>query len=212
MQAQENQEAVLNGVAGIGRGVDDIPGSIVSVDTAPQSQSKSKDYVAITTPNAIESPAKARTKMNGNVGQKVIEMETISQKHSVSKIPKVIFVIGGPGSNKATLCLKAVGMNPGWSHLRFLIHIAPFLIILNQTPNSIGRSLRTLAESEPKPMTENYAIKESITGGEMVSKGSLDKLIQANVLQLMNKRGIIIDGYPRDLTQLNDFQKQVRYH
>ena len=33
--AQENQEALLNGVAGMGRGVDDIPGSIVSVDTAP---------------------------------------------------------------------------------------------------------------------------------------------------------------------------------
>ena len=122
LQAQENQEAVLNGVAGIGHGIDDIPGSIVSVDTAP-SQSKPKDYVAVhqTPPNPFESPVKTRTKMNGNVGQKVIEVETISQRvpiGNVSKIPKVIFVIGGPGSNKATLCLKAVGMNPGWSHIR----------------------------------------------------------------------------------------------
>lgn len=143
LQAQENQEAVLNGVAGMGHGIDDIPGSIVSVDTAP-SQSKSKNYVAVTTPpNAIESPVKARTKMNGNVGQKTIEVETIHQPppQGKSKIPKVklfkhfaklffsflvcfflllkvIFVIGGPGSNKATLCLKAVGMNPGWSHIR----------------------------------------------------------------------------------------------
>lgn len=122
LQAQENQEAVLNGVAGIGHGIDDIPGSIVSVDTAP-SQSKSKDYVAVrhTPPNRFESPVKARTKMNGNVGQRVIEVETITRRQpvgNVSKIPKVIFVIGGPGSNKATLCLKAVGMNPGWSHIR----------------------------------------------------------------------------------------------
>lgn len=119
MQAQENQEAVLNGVAGIGHGNDDIPGSIVSVETAPN-QSKSKDYVAVTTPpNAIESPVKARTKMNGHVGKNVIEVETINERPAmVSKIPKVIFVIGGPGSNKATLCLKAVGMNPGWSHIR----------------------------------------------------------------------------------------------
>lgn len=29
--AQENQEALLNGVVGMGHGVDDIPGSIVSV-------------------------------------------------------------------------------------------------------------------------------------------------------------------------------------
>lgn len=118
LQAQENQEAVLNGVAGMGHGIDDIPGSIVSVDTAP-SQSKTKDYVAVhqTPPNPFESPVKARTKMNGNVGQKIIEVETISQR-APTKIPKVIFVIGGPGSNKATLCMKAVGMNPGWSHIR----------------------------------------------------------------------------------------------
>lgn len=120
LQAQENQEAVLNGVAGIGHGIDEIPGSIVSVETAPN-QSKSKGYVAVTTPpNAIESPVKARTKMNGHVGQKIIEVETINErpKGNISKIPKVIFVIGGPGSNKATLCMKAVAMNPGWSHIR----------------------------------------------------------------------------------------------
>lgn len=124
IQAQENQEAVLNGVAGIGHGIDDIPGSIVSVDTAP-SQRLNRDYVAVTTPpNAIESPVKVHTKMNGNVGKKVIEVETINARQmngnagKASKMPPIIFVIGGPGSNKATLCLKAVGMNPGWSHIR----------------------------------------------------------------------------------------------
>lgn len=33
--SQENQEALLNGVAGMGKGANEIPGSIVSVDTAP---------------------------------------------------------------------------------------------------------------------------------------------------------------------------------
>lgn len=201
LQAQENQEAVLNGVAGIGHGIDDIPGSIVSVDTAP-SQSKRKDYVAVTTPpNAIDSPV--------IVGKKIIELETINQQRSVTRIPKVIFVIGGPGSNKATLCLKAVGMNPGWSHIRFdsvshdSIDFSIYFI------NSIGRTLRSLAESEPRPLTENFVIKEAITAGEMVSKESLDKLIHSNILQLMNKKGIIIDGYPRDMAQLHDFQERV---
>lgn len=121
LQTQENQEAVLNGVAGIGHGIDDIPGSIVSVETAP-SQNKPKDYVAVTTPpNAVDSPVKVRTKMNGHVGQKIIEVETINQmpaQVNLSKFPKMIFVIGGPGSNKATLCMKGVGMNPGWGHIR----------------------------------------------------------------------------------------------
>lgn len=70
--------------------------------------------------------------------------------------------------------------------------------------------MRSLAESEPKPLTENFAIKEAITAGEMVTKESLDKLIRSNVLQLMNKKGIIIDGFPRDMTQIHDFEEKVR--
>lgn len=58
-------------------------------------------------------------------------------------------------------------------------------------------------------MTENFAIKDAITNGEMVTKASLDKLIQSNILQLMNKRGIIIDGFPRDMVQIEEFQDKV---
>jgi adenylate kinase family enzyme len=75
--------------------------------------------------------------------------------------------------------------------------------------HSIGRSLRALAESEPKPLTENYAIKEAITAGEMVSKESLDKMLHTNLLQLINKKGIIIDGFPRDMDQILNFQEKV---
>lgn len=75
---------------------------------------------------------------------------------------------------------------------------------------SVGRSLRALAESEPKPLTENFIIKEAITTGEMVSKQSLAKLIHNNILQVMNKKGIIIDGYPRDMNQLHEFEDKVR--
>lgn len=122
LQAQENQEAVLNGVAGIGHGIDDIPGSIVSVDTAPgqSAHNRAINLATVTSPpNIIESPIKVRSKMNGHVmGKNIIEVETIPDHQTTSKIPPVIFVIGGPGSNKATLCMKAVGMNPGWSHIR----------------------------------------------------------------------------------------------
>lgn len=58
-------------------------------------------------------------------------------------------------------------------------------------------------------MTENFAIKEAIAAGEMVSRESLEKLIHSNILQLMNKKGIIIDGYPREMNQILDFQDKV---
>ncbi len=58
-------------------------------------------------------------------------------------------------------------------------------------------------------MTENYAIKESLTAGEMVNKESIEKLLDKNILQLRNKKGIIIDGYPRDINQVQDFEEKV---
>jgi hypothetical protein len=133
LQTQENQEAVLNGVAGIGHGIDDIPGSIVSVDTAPSpTKSKEPQPVVLATPprKATKNPPIKREAslklLNGNIGNNnFIEIETIDDKvttksrlGNISKSPPVIFVIGGPGSNKTTLCLKAIGLNPGWGHIR----------------------------------------------------------------------------------------------
>lgn len=118
LQAQENQEAVLNGVAGIGNGIDEIPGSIVSVETAPRKGDSAKVMVT-SPPNFIESPMiKVKTRMNGSVGKNVIEVETIDNKDEVKKVPPIIFVLGGPGSNKTALCMKVAALSPGWSAFR----------------------------------------------------------------------------------------------
>lgn len=44
----------------------------------------------------------------------------------------------------------------------------------------------------------------------MITKVSIEKLIENNLLQLMDKRGIIIDGYPRDIAQLREFEEKVK--
>ncbi|XP_050077269.1 uncharacterized protein LOC126564310 [Anopheles maculipalpis] len=223
--AQENQEALLNGVAGMGRGVDDIPGSIVSVDTAP-SQPKviaagpahqvelnhtrtppppantgarpanAADQMARPTSHGLLHRQQSRTSLHQTTGETVpvggygdtASPERFRQRGAVP--PPVIWVIGGPGSNKATLCLKAVGINPGWGHF------------------SVGRSLRAVAESGPRVGSDNYAVKEAITAGEMVPKKSLDALIQGQLMQLADRRGVIIDGYPRDMEQVADFERK----
>ncbi|XP_049548388.1 uncharacterized protein LOC125959605 [Anopheles darlingi] len=225
--AQENQEALLNGVAGMGRGVDDIPGSIVSVDTAP-SQPKviaapshqvelnhtrtpppvtaarpSADRMTRPTSHGLLQRQQSRTSLRqmvrhddtsetaSTVGFAELEPDRIqSIRHG--RVPPVIWVIGGPGSNKATLCLKVVGLNPGWGHF------------------SVGRSLRALAESGPRVGSDNYAVKEAITAGEMVPKKSLNGLIENQLLQLGDRRGIIIDGYPRDMEQVADFERKFK--
>ncbi|XP_053675840.1 uncharacterized protein LOC128726079 [Anopheles nili] len=225
--AQENQEALLNGVAGMGRGVDDIPGSIVSVDTAP-SQTKviaapahqvelnhtrtppppangvrpmvAADQMARPTSHGLLQRQQSRSSLHQTArhnetsetatvgGYREVSAERL--RHRGAAPPPIIWVIGGPGSNKATLCMKAVGLNAGWGHF------------------SVGRSLRAVAESGPRVGSDNYAVKEAITAGEMVPKKSLDALIQSQLAQLTDKRGVIIDGYPRDMDQVADFERK----
>lgn len=75
--------------------------------------------------------------------------------------------------------------------------------------DSIGRIVRTIAESEPKANTENHKIKTAIMAGEMIAKASIDKILETHLTLLKNKRGIIIDGYPRDIKQVKDFEEKV---
>lgn len=136
----ENEEAMLNGVTGIGRGIRDIPGSIVTVDTAPSQVQAPHiaDQVAAgegNVSNAVISHIAANAAMvaatmrttgtyvdndSGVVTQQPMLSLSSTSVEAGNKdvIPPIIWVIGGPGSNKATLCLKAIGLNSGWAHIR----------------------------------------------------------------------------------------------
>ncbi|XP_034474847.1 adenylate kinase isoenzyme 5 isoform X1 [Drosophila innubila] len=220
LNALENQEAMLNGVSGMGRGIHDIPGSIVSVDTAPSQPPVTVDHRSsaaaagaagaavagaaitdLTAPGA--AAATIRTGVNSpddDSGVVVTQQPKLSHAGTSmdanddpdSPIPPIIWVIGGPGSNKATLCLKAVGLNPGWSHI------------------SVGRILRNITDTAPRANTESYAVKEALAAGEMAPEKSLNQLLDSNIRQLRGKAGIIIDGYPRNLQQVKYFENKYK--
>lgn len=98
-------------------------------------------------------------------------------------LPAFIWVIGGPGSNKAVLCSHAVQDMPGWVHV------------------SIGGLLRAMASS-------NATVSEAIVAGEMVSQDIVMQLVEQQVLLNRDTDGIIIDGYPRDLNQVQEFENK----
>lgn len=102
------------------------------VDTAPS-------QVKASTVKNYDSPVKSHVNhINNNLMAQSSQVETIEHKKepvrameisnnisktsktSLSRIPPIIFVIGGPGSNKATLCSKSLGVNPGWGHFRLV--------------------------------------------------------------------------------------------
>lgn len=74
---------------------------------------------------------------------------------------------------------------------------------------SVGRILRAIADSDPKANTENHHIKNAIVSGEMVKKPSIEKLVENQLANLSDKKGIIIDGYPRDINQVKVFEEKV---
>ncbi|XP_025155936.1 adenylate kinase isoenzyme 5 isoform X2 [Harpegnathos saltator] len=96
-------------------------------------------------------------------------------------LPSFIWVIGGPGSNKAALCAQAVRNMPGWLHV------------------SIGGLLRTMASS-------NMVVNEAIVSGEMVPHDIVMQLVEQQILLNRDSDGIVMDGYPRDLNQVQEFE------
>lgn len=96
-------------------------------------------------------------------------------------LPAFIWVIGGPGSNKENLCTQAVRNMPGWVQV------------------SIGGLLRTMASS-------NTIVNEAIVSGEMVSQDIVMQVVEQQIILNRNTDGIVIDGYPRDLNQVHEFE------
>ncbi|XP_046411820.1 adenylate kinase isoenzyme 5 [Neodiprion fabricii] len=98
-------------------------------------------------------------------------------------LPFFIWVIGGPGSNKATLSSQAIQDEVGWVHI------------------SIGGLLRGLASSNP-------IVREAILAGEMVPRDIVMQLVEKQVLLHRDTDGIVIDGFPRDSDQVEEFENK----
>ena len=92
---------------------------------------------------------------------------------------------GGPGSNKASLCTQAVRNMPGWVHV------------------SIGGLLRTMASS-------NTIVNDAIVSGDMAPQDIVMQLVEQQVLLNRDTEGILIDGFPRDMNQVREFESKVR--
>lgn len=97
--------------------------------------------------------------------------------------PNVVFVLGGPGAGKGTMCELAESQL-GWTHL------------------STGELLRAERESGGP---EAEAINSTIAAGKLVPSTLVVKLLRAameNVTRTTGKRNFLLDGFPRSLSNL----------
>ncbi|CAG7724097.1 unnamed protein product [Allacma fusca] len=119
--------------------------------------------------------------MSGDSGE--AELQALRDKN----IP-IIWVLGGPGSGKGTQCEKMV-KRYGFGHL------------------SSGDLLRDeVASGSPKGKELNEMMQKGILVPREVV---LDLIKQAILKKLANANGFLIDGYPREVEQGEDFEKVI---
>lgn len=97
--------------------------------------------------------------------------------------PNVVFVLGGPGAGKGTMCALAE-VQLGWTHV------------------STGDLLRAEQEAG-RPTTE--IIKEYIAAGKLVPNEIVVRLLKDAMevtTRTTGKRNFLIDGFPRSLSNL----------
>ena len=102
--------------------------------------------------------------------------------------PKVVFVIGGPGSGKGTMC-EVAESQLGWTHL------------------SVGDLLRSERE-EGGPKAE--AIEACLTAGKLVPNEIIAGLLRDTMekaTRTTGKNNFLLDGFPRSLENLEAWEE-----
>ncbi|XKL67638.1 hypothetical protein PGB90_003129 [Kerria lacca] len=100
----------------------------------------------------------------------------------------IIWILGGPGSGKGTLCDKIVAKY-GFTHV------------------STGDLLREEVQSGSERGTEAANIMKE--GGLVPTEFVLTLLAEKLIKELPNSKGFLIDGYPREKSQGELFEKNI---
>ncbi|BES89274.1 Adenylate kinase [Nesidiocoris tenuis] len=130
---------------------------------------------------------------NGNIVEHAPTTVASVYKPPSKGYPPVIWVIGGPGSNKWSLCQKVVRKANGWVHL------------------SLGRLLRVASEpTDPRQAADSGLIMAHIAAGTLVPEAVVLPLVETQMTTNMNAQGIIMDGFPRDMEQVKDFEEKFK--
>lgn len=104
--------------------------------------------------------------------------------------PKVILVIGGPGSGKGTQSLK-IAERYGFQYV------------------SVGELLRKKMIHNATSNRKWSLIAKIITNGELAPQETTITEIKQKIMKIPEANGIVIDGFPRDLGQALSFEDQI---
>mmetsp|Transcript_28278 Transcript_28278/g.111010 ORF Transcript_28278/g.111010 Transcript_28278/m.111010 type:complete len:183 (-) Transcript_28278:772-1320(-) len=105
------------------------------------------------------------------------------------QIPKVIFVIGGPGCGKGTQCQR-IATDSGFRQM------------------TMGELLRSEAQSSSSLGT---TIKTIIDQGNIVPGSLAIQILRKELERVIPQglEGVLLDGFPRNLEQMEEYEKYI---
>lgn len=75
---------------------------------------------------------------------------------------------------------------------------------------SLGKLLRAAADSDPNRSREASTLRDCISNGELVPFETVMKYVSEQMDLNIEAKGIILDGFPRDTEQAQEFESKVR--
>lgn len=74
----------------------------------------------------------------------------------------------------------------------------------------MGQRLRSLADAGGGPASDGALARSAISGGELAPNELVSKLVKVAMNDAARSgHGLVLDGYPRDLSQMEQFQREV---
>ncbi|XP_071154908.1 uncharacterized protein [Mytilus edulis] len=170
----------------------------ITPDNGKRPKSRSKTPAKIESPVPLEEkrgtplPPIADPSDSAKINDKVTS-DTKAKPVKKADIPDVpiVFIMGGPGSGKLTQVTSLLKLAEGWVHL------------------SMGDILRNEIAQKGKAEDKWSMIGDLVSKGEMAPEEVTGELLLDSFKQHKNAKGFILEGYPRDMEQVEEYMKVI---
>ena len=112
------------------------------------------------------------------------------EDHGIPDVP-IVFIMGGPGSGKLTQVNSLLKLAEGWVHL------------------SMGDILRSEIANKGKAEDKWSMIGDLVSKGEMAPEEITGELLLNSFKENKDAKGFILEGYPRDMAQVEEYMKVI---
>lgn len=140
--------------------------------------------------------------------------KTVQQHQSVSSSPAlpvpsppVLWVVGGPGSNKYSRVREAVKSHPRWTVLHTGKMFWDYLEKLEMNEGDEPNEDTQNNNNENKEVGKT--LREFLNKGELVPQTVVADMLFSEIKNSPNQEGFIIVGFPRDLDQAECFEEKL---